>query len=129
SNGRCRRRLRDHDRCHPRRGEHTGGLSNKAVAEKARVAAHQHTMRLRLSGDIGSDACNSEANVGHGELVGNDCPPTGSAKLNSFAHRSSPRTGFASRKEHTATPEPSRQVAVGLNSLPPSVSALHWSWM
>ncbi len=86
--GRRRRGLGNHDRRDARTGQHARRLVHKALAQKARIAAHQHAMRLRLRLHIGGNPRHRQPDIGHGKLVGHNRPPTRSAKPDPCRHRS-----------------------------------------
>ena len=67
-------------------GEHSRGFSDKALAEEARIAADQHAVRSGVGLHVGGNARHGEADIGHGELVGHNGPPTGGAEFDRCAH-------------------------------------------
>jgi hypothetical protein len=70
----------------PAAGEDLGGDLDEALAEEARVAADEHTMRRGLGLDVGGNAGHCQPDVGDGEVFGNNRPPTGGAKLDRGSH-------------------------------------------
>ena len=70
----------------PAAGQHARRLVHEAFAEEARIAAHEHAVRLGLRLYVGGDAGHGEADIGYGEFVGNNRPPAGGAKFDCCAH-------------------------------------------
>ncbi len=85
--GRSGRGVGDHDGRDAGRGEHARGLGGEALAEEAGIASHEHAMGSGEGLDILGNACNRQADVGHGEFVGHNGPPSRSAKLDCCGHR------------------------------------------
>ena len=77
-------------------GENVGGFGDEALAEEARIAADEHAVRLGLGLDVGGNAGHGEPDVGHGEFIGNNGPPTGGAKFNYGTHESISSSGCGS---------------------------------
>ncbi len=86
SNGGRRRRLRNHHGLHTVRRQHPGRLRHKHLAQKARIAAHQHGLRTRLRGHILRDAGHRAPNVAQGEVFRDDRAPPRSPKFDFGGH-------------------------------------------
>ena len=73
--GRRGRGLGNHNRSNASRGQTARRHVHKALAQKARIAPHQHAMRLRKRLHVGGNPGHRQLDIGHGKLVGYNRPP------------------------------------------------------